>query len=267
MTGKTLTPHMRQWIPHLSNSPVQALEGLIGLIGEPAFESTLLHYLHPVVPAASYSIYRTGKGCAPQLFMSASLGVPDTTRDCWKAYLSGPHLTDRSLAQEDSAATGTVLRHITAQEVSAEHRARVYEAHGVVERVSVIKQDAASVFAINFYRHAHQTPFRDAHLGDFEALAPALISLAQKQIALSPPSQGAIANDITRWARKLQQRDPALTSRELDVCARLLTGMTQDGIADDLGLSVPTVKTYRNRAFNRLGIHFRNELFALLHSS
>jgi DNA-binding CsgD family transcriptional regulator len=40
--------------------------------------------------------------------------------------------------------------------------------------------------------------------------------------------------------------------------------MTQDGIASDLGLTVPTVKTYRNRAFARLGIHFRNELFALV---
>lgn len=40
--------------------------------------------------------------------------------------------------------------------------------------------------------------------------------------------------------------------------------MTQDGIASDLGLSVPTVKTYRNRAFARLGIHFRNELFPLV---
>ena len=54
----------------------------------------------------------------------------------------------------------------------------------------------------------------------------------------------------------------ALTDRELDVCARLLQGMTQEGIAADLGLGVPTVKTYRNRAFARLGIHFRNELFA-----
>jgi DNA-binding CsgD family transcriptional regulator len=45
---------------------------------------------------------------------------------------------------------------------------------------------------------------------------------------------------------------------------RLLRGMTYDGIAADLGLSVPSVKTYRNRAFERLGIHFRNELFALV---
>ena len=45
-------------------------------------------------------------------------------------------------------------------------------------------------------------------------------------------------------------------------CARLLQGMTYEGIANDLGLSAPTVKTYRNRAFARLGIHFRSELFA-----
>ena len=35
-------------------------------------------------------------------------------------------------------------------------------------------------------------------------------------------------------------------------------------IAVDLGVSPGTVKTYRNRAFDRLGIHHRNELFALV---
>lgn len=254
---------MRKWTPHPTSSPVQALEGLIGLIGESTFESTLLQSLHAVMPAASYSIYQTGKACAPQLFMSASLGVPDTTRDCWRAYLSGPHLTDRSLVQDDRATNGPVLCHITAQEVSAEHRSRVYEAHGMAERVSVVKQDASSLFAINFYRHAHQAPFRDAHISGFEMLAPALVSLVQKQISLTQHAHGV--NDIAGWTRKLQKVDVSLSPRELDVCARMLTGMTHDGIASDLALSVPTVKTYRNRAFDRLGIHFRNELFALLH--
>ena len=41
-------------------------------------------------------------------------------------------------------------------------------------------------------------------------------------------------------------------------------GMTQESIASDLGLSLPFVKTYRNRAFSRLGIHFKSELFALM---
>jgi DNA-binding CsgD family transcriptional regulator len=254
---------MRKWTPHPSKGPAQALEGLIGLLGEPAFESALLQTLHTVVPAASYSIYQTGQGCSPQLFMSASLGVPDTTRACWNAYLSGPYLTDRSLVSDGVASSGTVLCHIMAKEVSAEHRARVYDAHGMAERVSVVKQDAASLFAINFYRHAHQAPFKDSHIAGFETLAPALIALAKKQIALTRPKDGC--GQMESWTRKLQWREPSLSPREIEVCVRMLQGMTYDGIAADLGLSVPTVKTYRNRAFDRLGIHFRNELFALLH--
>lgn len=254
---------MRQWTPSpVSNSPFQALQGLIGLVGQQrAFESALLEHLHPIVPAASYAIYQTGQGCDPTLFMSASLGVPDTTRDCWNAYLSGPYRSDRTLASQVPTSEQPVLCHITAPEVPAQHRARVYEAHGMAERVSVVQHKDASVFAINFYRHEHQRPFSDAHLSDFESLAPILLALTQKQIELTRPRMGQ--RSAAHWTQRLQQAAPDLTLREREVCARLLCGMTQDGIANDLGLSLPTVKTYRNRAFARLGIHFKNELFAL----
>ena len=55
----------------------------------------------------------------------------------------------------------------------------------------------------------------------------------------------------------------SLAGREREVCQRLLKGWTHEGIAADLGLSAGTVKTYRDRAFEKLGIHHRNELFAL----
>ncbi len=254
---------MRQWTPSsLSNSPLQALQGLIGLMGQQReFEAALLQHLHPIVPAASYAIYQTGQGCDPTLFMSASLGVPDTTRDCWNAYLSGPYRSDRTFANPSAPAEQPMLCHITAPEVPAQHRARVYEAHGVAERVSVVQHKDASVFAINFYRHEHQRPFSDAQLADFESLAPALLALAQKQIELTCPRMGQ--RSVAHWLQRLQQHAPALTVREREVCARLLCGMTHDGVANDLQLSLPTVKTYRNRAFARLGIHFKNELFAL----
>jgi DNA-binding CsgD family transcriptional regulator len=258
---------MRQWTPQQSNAAFQVVEGLIATIGEPAFENTLLQCLQPVVPAASYSIYQTGSGCAPRLYMSASLGVPDTTRDCWRAYLSGPQKNDRTLMQQASTDSSLMICHITAQEAPIEHRTRVYEAHGVAERVSVVRQEAASVFAINFYRHTHQAPFRDSQLSEFGQVASGLIALAQKQITLSPPRQAHADASLVAWSGKLARLQVGLTVREIEVCARIMVGMTHDGIASDLHLSVPTVKTYRNRAFARMGIHFRNELFALLHAN
>ena len=54
-----------------------------------------------------------------------------------------------------------------------------------------------------------------------------------------------------------------LPKRESEICKRLLRGWTYDGVAGDVGISAGTVKTYRDRAFDRLGIHHRNELFVL----
>ena len=69
---------------------------------------------------------------------------------------------------------------------------------------------------------------------------------------------------MARLIQKLKVIHPPLTAREAQVCAGILQGLTIDGIACALDVSACTVKTYRNRAFDRLGIHFRNELFALV---
>ena len=53
-----------------------------------------------------------------------------------------------------------------------------------------------------------------------------------------------------------------LPNRERELCERPQRLGTHQGIAADLGISAGTVKTYRDRAFERLGIHHRNELFA-----
>jgi DNA-binding CsgD family transcriptional regulator len=266
---------MRQWQagPGTGGTQGAALAGMIRSLGDDAFQAAVLDEVQPWLPAASWSVYRTGPQCRPALFLSASRGIPDRTRECWWAYLSGPYLQDRSFGGAPQPAGPARLCHVMAQENPAEHRARVYEAHGMMERVSVVDQEGDAVFAVNFYRHAHQSPFTDRQIASFEAVALPLLELARKHIALAAPTRG-VADEhgagpvasVRMPAGRLRERllavSPELTARELDVCVRLLQGMTHDGIACDLGLGLTTVKTYRNRAFARLGIHFRNELFA-----
>ena len=80
-----------------------------------------------------------------------------------------------------------------------------------------------------------------------------LLAAVLRHIELSRPAD---------LRQRLVERCAALTARELDVCERLLRGWSYDGIAADMALSVATVKTYRARAFARLGMHFKSELFA-----
>jgi DNA-binding CsgD family transcriptional regulator len=265
---------MRQWQARAaSGGTSSAIGGMVRALAQDDFQARVLEELHPVLPAASWSVYRTGAQCRPTLFMSASRGIPDRTRDCWWAYLSGPYRQDRSFGPRSAAMPR--LCHVTAQEIPGEHRIRVYEAHGVRERISVVEHDGDTVFAVNLYRHEHQRPFTDAQIAAFEGVALPLLELARKHILLTggapraaPPRPAEVRapTPTALGAGALRERllalDAALTPRELDVCVRLAQGMTHDGIAADLGLGLTTVKTYRNRAFARLGIHFRNELFA-----
>ncbi len=272
---------MRQWqVTSLADAqPGLALGAMVRALGRPEFPAEVIDKVQPWIPAASWSVYRTGRRSSPVMFLSASRGIPDRTRECWWAYLSGPYLHDRSFgAAMDSRMGLPHLCHVTAQEIPAEHRARVYEPHGMLERVSVVDQDRDGVFAVNFYRHSHQPELRDAQIACFESIAFALLELSRRHIALVAPvgarclaperagqeTSASLAKVTSpgQLRERLAAIGPELTAREVDVCTGLLMGQTQEGVARDLGLSPATVKTYRNRAFERLGIHFRNELYA-----
>lgn len=251
---------MKMWTS--SNCPFATglLADLVGDLGEVSFVPRMLGRMREVLNAASMSVYRAGPH--PELLFSGSLGVPDRTLDCWRAYLSGPYKRDTTLRPLYGAQGhgGPFVCHISAQEMAREHRARVYEPHGVAERISVVQsENERSTFTVNFYRHDREHAFCDHEIEGFSAVAPALLALARKHAELSHYLPG-----VPGIRQHLQRHCGTLTQRELDVCERLAAGMTYEGIAADLGLSVPTVKTYRARAFDRLGIHFRNQLTALL---
>lgn len=59
---------------------------------------------------------------------------------------------------------------------------------------------------------------------------------------------------------RLARVAPSLTPRERQICARTLAGMDARAIEKELGISVNSVRTYRQRAYRRCGISSANEL-------
>ncbi|MGJ7583401.1 LuxR family transcriptional regulator, partial [Variovorax sp. RHLX14] len=120
---------MHTWIPDLpaesaEASLAQCLPVVVRALGEPTFGVCLLKAMASALPVGSFSVYRTGS--RPAIFLSGSRGMPDTTRDCWRAYLSGPIQGDHTL--REASAPQLRVCHITAREVPPEHRAKVYDA-------------------------------------------------------------------------------------------------------------------------------------------
>jgi DNA-binding NarL/FixJ family response regulator len=132
----------------------------------------------------------------------------------------------------------------------------------MVDRMSVLSCDAhGGLLAVNLYRHEHQGCYSNADCRAFQQIAGPVLAAVRRHVKLTAAPSPAVQEG--RFESWLLRHCPALPAREKEVCVRLLLGMSYDGIASDLGLSVSTVKTYRMRAFERMGIHFRSELFSL----
>ena len=259
-------------LPPAGQAPVaHALAGVIRSVGRSNFGAAALDSLNDALAIDSWSIYQVFPEQPPCLLASGSYRIPDTTRECFRAYASGLYRADASFDGARAAERATVMTHLHADELPAAHRDQIYLQYGMRERLSIIIADArdAGLMAVNLYRHAHQRPFGRDDFDLVQAAAPFLLACVERHVELCPPAVQCGAETlalppVADANARLRQCCPGLTTRELQVCERLLRGWTHDGIACDLQLSVATVKTYRNRAFARLGIHFRSELFSLV---
>lgn len=261
-----------------------AVSGLVDCIARDDFGVRALNRLNRAMPIAWWSVYKVYSDQPPTLCALGQFEAPDIALECFRVYRTGPYRHDSAFLQArdqaDSAGPGhAVLAHCVADDFGAVHREQIYQRHSLSERLSVISNEPGEgdagggdggLLAINLYRHRAQARFSMAEIDAVFGLAGPLTAVVRRHLELRPSAAASRADageGSLSASRRLVQLCPALTERELQVCERMLRGWTFEGIAADLSLSVATVKTYRNRAFERLGIHFRNQLFSLLMGS
>ena len=71
---------------------------------------------------------------------------------------------------------------------------------------------------------------------------------------------------LTMMQQRLAAVPGGLSARECEVCARAIAGLTIEGTALDLNIRKTSVITYRQRAYQKLGISSLNELVGILHN-
>ena len=237
---------------------------IVGCIARDDFATRALAELNRALPVAWWTVYRVFDDQPPQLFAQASHAVPDIALACWRIYRDGVYRGDTHFAEAcERAASSLVMTHCRAEDFGRAHREQIYTAHSLSERLSLVAPERAAggldgggaLLAVNLYRHRDQPRFAPAELDRVLAFGATLLAVVQRHVELG--------SGRATPAQRLQRLCPQLTPRELAVCERLLNGLSFDGIAADLGISVATAKTYRNRAFERLGIQHRNALYAL----
>lgn len=246
-----------------------ALAGVIGCIGQTDFGAKALAQLNSVMPLCWMSVYKLTPNRRPRMYASGAYGTRDGTNQAFSAYLRGLYTRDQTFleAQERTRDGATALTHWHAHEIPLAHRRPIYDQNQLAERVSLVTGEPdGGVLAVNLYRSELQPSFDDTDIDLLCDWGAPLLATVQAHIRTVTATAPVASHSDEEFSTSADGRTTFLSKlprREREVCERLLRGWTYDGIAEDLGLACGTVKTYRDRAFDRLELHHRNELFAL----
>ncbi|MGH3889132.1 MAG: LuxR C-terminal-related transcriptional regulator [Pseudonocardiaceae bacterium] len=103
-----------------------------------------------------------------------------------------------------------------------------------------------------------------------DALTYALRCASRGHACFPPEQLGGILRELRADVGRAQRRDgplDVLTCRERAVLMCLVQGRRKAEIADELGVSVHTVRTHTNKIFAKLGVHSRLEAVTVTRSA
>ena len=135
------------------------------------------------------------------------------------------------------------------------YRQECFDRPGLSEKLSFARRRGTRRFVLSFYRARDRRRTGHNALGD---LAEIVLPLLGKQIDLLGDELAVPA--VQRVERRLKRTFPALTRREIEVCARTMIGMTAEAISLDLGIGETTTLTYRRRAYERYKLSSASEM-------
>ena len=96
-----------------------------------------------------------------------------------------------------------------------------------------------------------------------EEVADAVRAVVQGQSLISPSMAAKLITEFGSLARRAQESDvapsPRLSDRELEVLRRVATGMSNEEIAEELGLSTPAVRNHVANILVKLQLRSRIE--------
>lgn len=227
---------------------------LIDAAGSAAWPSLLLGAASRIGGVDEIFAYSAGADAPPDTLLSVS--KLDDAAGRAESYVRGFFRFDPVTRLRTLGGDDTFVVSVSAAELGeGRYRARCFDGPRFAEKLCFGWRDGTRSIVLSFYR-------KDAEgLGREHGLLP-LANLALSILATARPA----TSFVERLEHKLAHRFPELTARERQVCARTIAGWTAERAASDLGIRASTVLTYRQRAYQRLGLRSAHDfLEPLLH--
>jgi len=160
----------------------------------------------------------------------------------------------RALEKATEGGRTVVLKVVPEDIEEQDYRRYFFEKPQIVERISFVERLKDRWLIMNVARRAPLPRFNDEEVASLAAFSQLLFPLAALQLSTASQAAHSARLTVEELETRFAQEFPALSTRERQVCARTVVGMTSEATALDLGVGIGSVQTYRKRAFHRLEI-------------
>ena len=246
-------------------SRVGALLSAVGVDGQALARATLA-LVRGEVEISNCALFWLPPGEPPRLMAHAQVIDEGQVRRTGSAYAEHFHRADLAVHHvrrraDETRRPGSVLLCQAASEIAdPAYRQACYEDVGTRQRFAVYRSlGSLGALLLGFYRSAGLAELGRTELSYLEATSDWLAEAVERHWRLGPATG-------VRWRAALAAMEvaQALSQREAQVLAAIAEGVTLPAVAARLGVEESSVVTYRNRAFRKLGIRSRHELYSRL---
>ena len=224
----------------------------------------------PIDNCATFLITDAG---AEHIFTHGKLS-PAVANSLAKNYLGLFH-KDPSWQDLSGISSQKILWHMLGSSYGSLYKYHFFERTGLVDKVARVEHIDEGVCSCYIYRRTPSQGFSTQDIAMLELVLPvftAAVAMHCRTLLLRRRNEELLgrmqAQGFTHSIEGvLRDQTPpldGLTKRERQVCELIFKGQPLREIAEELGLSVNSVATYRQRAYSRLSISKIQELFALL---
>jgi DNA-binding CsgD family transcriptional regulator len=247
-----------------SRDPVRAyIQRLIEVVGTPRFEAEFVKAMSETIRSEHVTAYAFLPNAPPRLLLAASSGPLPAAKIRAVKYLAQYWKQDPAgLFEGASQGDAMALRTLPQDIDDGLYRQDCYTSLRINDRFTLMQRNGDHTYRVNLYRSGPGGRFAQSDVDHIMNSADLLVSLLVKHAATNPSDGGKAAPDL--FQHRLRLIEPSMPTREAEVCAAIMSGMTSEAIALHLGISVNTVLTYRKRAYGRLKISCQNELLRLI---
>jgi DNA-binding CsgD family transcriptional regulator len=240
-------------------------EELIRSIGTNHFSSAAFALLRRKLAVRHLTIARYSQYRPTELFAVECQGGERIFYPAIDNYMRGSYVGDPLLPYySGSARAEHLLFSVNAEEVpNREVRERLYSSVGIAGKLSLIIRRSEDVLTLSVYRSQDAGRFRRSDINIMRSVSSMLAATVERHVALLSSAPLNTSTELVKLVAEMP-RGNRLSKRETAVCARIIAGHSTESIALNLGVSLHSIATYRQRAYAKLNISSQNELFLLL---